>query len=359
MEPRSPEAQRRLTEDFEWKQSIKTFTASSDRVRYIMFGIVIATFIAMFGWDNAREDSWMGERAENASVALRDQLWTKLNCSALIDREQRKACHWLHIKALGPETEANRLSPIERARRLNAFATTSLPSLVTMYRTLEIEHGYYMHVPFVDVTFDVNDLGFVTGLSFAFIMLVLFLSMAREHENLDLCLTRVVEKYNEAPDGAGRSRANLFYHSLAMAQVFANPPTTARWKRSLIDSVPSVIYCLPLLPQALIFWNDTRTLPTALTLNRDATLISWSGQGLCLLFVLAMSLGCLLYGRSSDKKWERCFKIINPEIAEREQSSLVDWLELRRKPVAAHARRSSRRSRSRHTSTPDPSPPGK
>jgi hypothetical protein len=315
--------QTRLTEDFEWEQSTKTFTSSSDRVRYIMVIVVLSVFVALFAWDKTRARGWMTQRIERMNLALAGRLAAP---DCVRDLPQ----------ILKHPPSPDEIKTCRYVGDIGLHTTRDLEAAIPKFIESDVAHGYYIHFPIIDVTFDVNNLGLVAGCGFVFLMIVLTLSLAREHENLYLCLWLVRTKFEEDGEAtdSGRSRGNLFYHSLAMAQVFSNPPSLGRWKRGLIDKAPALIFFLPIVPLGLILRNDLTTQSTGEFLS-DSGIVVWLYIGMqmvALVGVAALSWRCLSYSRAIDHKWSACFRRLNPRLAELPNTPLASWLGLARDP---------------------------
>ncbi|HTQ79565.1 MAG TPA: hypothetical protein VMM92_06190 [Thermoanaerobaculia bacterium] len=296
----------KISNEFEWKQFLGTLTRSSDRGRYLMVLVVFSTLFCMICWLNSRDESWIAGRVVHARQAIYYETW-EANSRFRTRQDFAETKAW--------------------AESYNLYTKELLLSYLARLEEMETQNAYSARIPVVGIAFDINDLGAIAGLSFLFLMLVLLASTYREHENLYLCLWRVKKTFlDEKRLDHGRSAANLLYHSLAMAQVFSNPPTLGRWQRSRMYYLPYIIFFLPALPETLILFNDLSTAYRAEALSRPATYVSIAIQILCLVLGLIISVFCLLYERSADKRWRATFEFINPRYAHLEQPPLRDWL---------------------------------
>lgn len=302
--------EKKLTDEFEWKQSINTFTSSSDRGRYLMVVVIIASFFSMICWLDSREESWIAGRVTHARRAIQYQVWDPAS-PFRSSKDFAALKHW--------------------AENYNLFTKELLTSYLSRLEEMESLSAYSVRIPILGISFDINDLGSVGGLCFLFLTLALLASTYREHENLYLCLWKVemVSREEPRPD-LGGSQSNLLYHALAMAQVFANPPTLARWRRNRLYYLPYVIFFLPVIPESLILANDLATVDIGKALSRPATYISLGIQISCLVLGLVASVFCVLYERSAAIRWRSTFYLVNPKYRCLEQPLVRDWLFLSR-----------------------------
>jgi hypothetical protein len=306
--------EKKLTDEFEWRQSIETFTRSSDRGRYLMVFLVLASFFCTICWLNSRQESWIAGRVTNARRAIQYEVWDPYSkFAARQDFSRLKG--W--------------------AESYDLYTKDLLMSYLSRLEDMESQSAYSVRIPIIGVSFDINDLGAVVGLSFLFLLLLLLASTYREHENLYLCLwkvERMLEPSREAkvPPDLGDSDPNLLYHSLAMAQVFANPPTLARWRRNRLYNLPYFIFFLPLVPMGLILRNDLDTTRLAEMLSHPATVASLVIQIFSIVLCAAVAVICVLYERSAALRWRSTFYKINPKFQRMAQPRVRDWLLLTR-----------------------------
>lgn len=297
-----------MTQEFEWKQFLDTFTHSSDRVRYLMIVILIASFVALILWTNARQQGWMDERITTTRNAIRWQVGDpgSLNAGRHTYRRLR-----------------------EWAVRHKLYSDADLRNHLRMLEQQFFENSYHVKIPLLDLTFDINDLGSVVGISLSFLTLVLLVSVMRQHENLYLCLYSVQYIANDPRRPHRRAEANLLYHSLAMAQVFSNPPTLARWKFSWLDPMVYLIFAIPLIPEWLILRNDQDTNVIGKILDSGVTSFTDKVEVGSLVLTFVAVVLCCLHERACRVKWKAAFFAVNPAYRERPQRAWIDWVDLR------------------------------
>jgi hypothetical protein len=313
--------EKKLADEFEWKQSIETFTRSSDRGRYLLVFLVLASFFCTICWLNSRQESWIAGRVTHARQAIRYEVWNPKSQLAAT-KEFFDLKKW--------------------AEKYNLYSRELLMSYLSRLEDMESQSAYSVRIPIIGVSFDINDLGAVVGLSFLFLLLLLLASTYREHENLYLCLWKVERALDSSRKSKGRpdlgdSDVNLLYHSLAMAQVFANPPTLARWRRNRLYSLPYFIFFLPLVPEGLIFQNDLSTTQIAKQLSQPATLVSLCIQALAIVLCLVIAVFCVIYERAAAFRWRRTFYLINPKFRHLAQPRVCDWLLLSHSRPSVHS----------------------
>ena len=64
-----------MTEDFEFGQYVHALTTSSNRVRYLIFGIVVTTVVVFAGYRHAQEKGWTMSRVDLMRQALQFKVW--------------------------------------------------------------------------------------------------------------------------------------------------------------------------------------------------------------------------------------------------------------------------------------------
>jgi hypothetical protein len=296
---------------------VQAFIVSSNRVRYVVITITIASILLFAGHHNSADDGWFNQRLKLARTALHEQVWNASPAGARSEaRESARA--WFHQR--GYQTEAE---------------------LTDYIRTLEearTEHILLMQMPFFGITFDVNDLGFFGGISLAILMLMLTFAMSRQHENLYLSLWKV-RRVPDVAEGA-QSKANLIYHTLAMSQQFSQPPSLARWQKSPFGSLSRILLFFPVLVQTYCLWHDYRTYSVGRIVSHDGAAGSLVLQGAAAILITILTFACLAYVRSNEIRWRKTFFQLNPALGphtRKEQPSWLEWVQLQ-DPKAVYCR---------------------
>jgi hypothetical protein len=318
--------------DHELQQYVQSYTASSDRVRHLILISAVASILALVAFRNSLTidslpSNWLDARAEKARIAVRNKLWN--------DPESRlKICY-----ERGPEAARFVDSCSEVAENVGwvigrRHGKDSLKAHLEKLEQLRVERNMLVSVPWLGIYFDINDLGAFSAISLALLSMTLCFSMARQHENLYLCLWKVRRIADrEKRDDDGESQANILYHALAMAQVFTRPPTLARWRpRHGGGWAIRFLLVVPLAIQLLIFVSNIQSLPTALSFSPRAIIFSMSVQVLFLLPLIFCTFACFAYSRGSDIRWRDTFFTINPSLRLCTHASWPDWVKLGESP---------------------------
>lgn len=299
----------KLNMDAEVNLYVDSFVTSSNRVRYAIITITIASILLFVGHHNSEPDSWFNSRLKLANVALHARVWESK--PGVLKGEQETARQWAEARGFRSEAEI-----WEHIKNLDDARTNRL---------------LLLEVPFFGVNHDVNDLGFFGSIALLVLMLMLTFSMARQHENLYLALWRVRRVFDaEGKVESAKSQANLIYHVLAMSQQFSQPPTLARWKAMKPRGMSRLLLPLPLVVQVFCFVRDWKTRHLGRMVNPRATNLSLNMQMIALLLVFVMVVACFLYTRSNDLRWKASFHRLNPSYENLAQPSWFEWVQLRR-----------------------------
>jgi len=343
-----------MTEDFELEQYIHALTTSSNRIRYLIFAVAIAAAVVFVSFRHGNKDGWTVSRANLMRDALNADIWNP-NTGALVKGDQIKACAaevekeprllfpWglekrdKRIKEISakyefPQNDCWKLDYVVFMVNLND--KKSVASWLEKFEQAQVNGVIVKNVPFLGIPFDVNDLGIFSGLIFTILMVALWFSMVRHQENLYLSMWKVHELTKQSDGQHPDGRANLLYHSLAMAQLFTTPPTLARWETGLTDRLPRLFFLIPLCMQGFFVWNDLNTFDRGSMVNGHAAVAGWWIEVTSLVVVALAGISCILHAWANDRLWIKTFKIVNPDYRFKIQPSLWEWLRLKPKAQA-------------------------
>src|SRR4051794_11187422 len=235
-----------LIDDHEVTCYTNAFVASSDRVRYVIVAITIASILIFVGYRNSSSEGWANSRLGLARTALINNVWLLKPGKAMGQIENAR--RWAELKGIRSTEDAR--------------------DQVRLFDQERLEHVLQLQMPILGIRFDVNDLGFLGGTALAVLMLMLAFAISRQYENLFLSLWKVRSICDrESRKDDGQSKANLIYHTLAMAQHFNKPPTLARWERQPWNNLSRLLLLLPITAQGLMLWNDWQTREVGQMLN--------------------------------------------------------------------------------------------
>lgn len=158
------------------------------------------------------------------------------------------------------------------------------------------EHVRTIRLPLFLVTFDINDLGFLTGISFSLLLFILTLVLRRETE----C---VAESFEYAASVNARHLRHA-YITLAMAQMVHIP-------RSLIERredhgwrfASRLLIGLPVLVEFLVLVLDLLTIPLGALLDMNMTVITIFVGLLGLILSFWLTRCCVAEVVEIEKHW--------------------------------------------------------
>lgn len=273
---------------------VAALRTSTDRARYSLYVVVVATVLVFIANYNISEDGWPRQRLDT----------------------------W-YSYATG--TPPRSIPPPKIARG----DPERLRELRTEYVKQFVSRAVFTTSPIPGVSIDINALGIFGGITLVLLMLVFTASMAREHENVYLAMykVRLVWQTNPVEQSRGGSRANLLYHALAMTQVLNAPPTLARWRRPAMMKLFRVIFLSPALVYGWVVWSewDTRDVRALYGVTTGWTL---AFEVTMLLVLLALGALTWIHSSAMSDRWERAFYVVNPARRVAPQMTTAEWLRL-------------------------------
>jgi len=323
----APPESKKLFDDHELEHYVHSFIASSDRVRYLLLISLVASILAFMAYWNSLPISWLDTRTEKARIAYRNKLWE--------DPEKRlEICHKKGRAAAGfldsCDTVAENLQWVSSRKH----GEISLKAHLEKLEQLRVDRNLLVKVPWLGIDFDINDLGAFSGVSFSLLAMTLCFALARQHENLYLCLWKVRKVADREENfSRGDSHANFLYHALAMAQVFTRPPSLARWRRDPWSRwvIQSLLF-VPLAVQVLITATNISSFGVARGMSAQAANINMALQITFTILLACYVFPCYFYVRAIDKRWSQAFFTVNPHLRDRAHTSWMDWVKIGRPP---------------------------
>ena len=240
--------------------------ASSDaakRTRIIMVSIVVASVLTFAGFLNSLEHNWMLQRIQAAAAPNSPYVqkkFPKLTDPATFEKNQE-----FFYKSL-----------------MDAY----------------VANTFTIKVPFFGVTFDVNDLGLLGGLSFLILLLLFRFSLGRELDNLNLSFEQA-KKDKELP---------TFYNLLAMRQVLTVPPTAGRESVTLMMIIPKLLSFLPFIVLSVVIAHDLRTYDIGAAISQIHTLLLYIVTAALWAFVVIVSISCMMVWLKIDAVWKKYWR---------------------------------------------------
>jgi len=295
----------------ELREYVDAFKTSSDRARYALYFVVIATILIGISNNNIQNSSWPLRRLDTWYKMAKPNLQNQTANTPVIPGTGRPPAS---LESNIPKTIA-RGNP-ERLRIAREE-----------YHRQFISHAILTSSPIPGVWIDANDLGLVGGIALLLLMSVLFFCVAREHENLYLALYRVRSLCELDGYMSGSSPANLLYHALAMRQVLSFPPTLARWRSRGVLGHFGFVFLLPVLVYSWLIWTNfkTREVGSSYGVNMTGLL---SFQCIIAAFLLVLGSSTWSLSRAMARRWRRAFFRVNPYREHAPQMTFREWLRL-------------------------------
>lgn len=345
------EQQQPLTEDFELGQYVHALTTSSNRIRYLIFAVVITTVVVFVSFRHGSTDGWTMSRVELMRGALKADIW---NPEGQLNKQQELTDCAKEVQASAPRwpwmversKQVDKISEKHGFKDLNCWQLDYVVSRLGLSDKKAVEEWLdkieqaqvdgivVMKIPFLGAPFDINDLGIFSGLTYTVLMVTLWFAMVRHQENVYLSMWKVRElaqrEDGQNPDG----RANLLYHAMSMSQLFTTPPTLARWKTGMTDWLPRMFFLIPFLMQWFIIRNDLKTFDRGSMVNESAAIEGWWIEAGTFAVIGLAGAICILYAQASDRLWAKTFHILNPDYQFKIQPSWLEWVRLKPKVQA-------------------------
>ncbi|MBC8031269.1 MAG: hypothetical protein H7Z16_14240 [Pyrinomonadaceae bacterium] len=284
------------------KQYTDAAKESTDRTRRILLIMVVASILMATACWNSRSGGWVNSRLAMAK-AVDDILNPNHNIppsgipNATLIAEGKLP--------VGQETlYKNAQRFIKETGRTPNQAHQSL----LWAQKVRVEQTSQIHVPVLGISFDVNDLGLLGGVTFIVLLMWVNYSLWHHSNNLKLAFeyARQLETDKDNP--------RVLYHTyqnLAMHQVLTIPPRPASVKatnpgaRKLwMRKLSKFLYALPLIVQAAVVGHDWYTSPVGLEVNWAATWIVLIAGTVFLVFIAALTVTCFIRWKETFKTWK-------------------------------------------------------
>jgi hypothetical protein len=250
-------------------------SSASTRTRAMVITIVVASILIFGGFLNSLQHNWMLQRVRKAADPYSGYF----------------------------ETKFPNIAPDALQSTRDQFKDALLKAYV--------DNTYTIRVPFFAITFDVNDLALLGGIAFLIILILFWLSLNRELDNLKFSF----EKANSTNQLAD------FYNLLSMQQVLTTPPKNNK-EAIRFFTIPKVLSVLPLIVLTLIIGNDFMTYDLGALISVSHTNVQSTVSSALWIVVLIFTIRCIRACRNVDIIWrEYCPNIQQDEITESQSES--------------------------------------
>jgi len=254
---------------------ISATNSASTRARRVVYAFCFASILAFMAFWNSRNESWFNSRYSIIQEIYRVDFDTT--------RTEKKG-------AMPNNAEKAKLDEFKVSRSIVTKKQTE--DLLEIYQNLKKEI-YLIRVPILGVSFDVNDLGIFSGLTFTMLLTLFWFTLEREEENLKLTF-EYAERKNKLKD---------VYTYLSMGQVLTIPQKDNASVSKFWQHLPKAIYMGPWVVSILIFINDIGTLESGFVLNFKATIILIITSVIFLTIISILTIFCLHRAIEVEKLW--------------------------------------------------------
>lgn len=292
---------------------------SSSRTRWSTIVLAIASVLCFIAAWNVEEFGWLRNRREVIHRAREYSAAGESARLALLTHESeserqlyRRASDWLKSNNLKSDRDLVRI-PIAFARVTKSDSARAAPDTIEASLTVDldavalelmagnierawVESFVVLDVPFLGISFDVNDLGLIAGLAFTIVLLMRKLSLDSERHNLRR-LFRV---------GYRANRLRTTYELICMGQIWTVPRRDfgvnderlrapgGNWSALFWPRIVPPL--LNVAPPVLLLWiyvTNRRSASVGFITSAEATTLSLSASLLFLIFVVALTGLCL------------------------------------------------------------------
>jgi hypothetical protein len=240
---------------------------ASKRTRTVLIVLVAASLLSLAGFLNSLESGWMLSRLHKISDTKSVYVADKLGY---------------------PPSNA------DDKRYLEFYAAVS---------RAYVESAFTIRVPFFGFSFDVNDLGLLSGLGFMVILVLLRFSIRSEIVSLRLSFKAAAAEAKK--DTAQFAR---FYDLLAMRQVLTMPHVEdqkgwAEHRPVVLQALSKGLCFVPTVIYTLVAFHDFSTLKIGGVLDPTRTIYLIGYTPIFLIIIFALSIWCFIRWRDIDKLW--------------------------------------------------------
>jgi hypothetical protein len=190
-------------------------------------------------------------------------------------------------------------------------------------------------VPVLGITFDVNDLSVIAGLTFSVLLSWFFFSLKRQHKNI----RRIFIIGRESKNGETSDLCKA-YHLLAMSQVITIPPGRTTDSRNVpllrrLSRLPNLIMWTAATAQLIVVIDDFETMEggdyLSPLVNRAETALAIY----LLIYILYRTVKCFQLIGNIDDEWLQAYSEINPQknIEQKKFSKLPKWIGIHKLPL--------------------------
>ncbi len=261
---------------------IETAGDSSRRTRWVLLVMITTCILIFAAFLNSRKANWINARVEVSQKAYNDfdELFARISSA---DYKKKK---------LGDlETLEDRAAAFINHYKIKS--KTEAEYWLKGYINSKQNYIQIIRVPFIFFTFDVNDLGFISGVSLVFILLFLRFCLWRELTNIKAVFEKA-KKDEKCKD--------QWYTIMSMKQVLTIPPNDIK-KEKLWGILLKVIFFIPLIIHSIVAYNDYITKEIAYILSRSNINFLNTANISFISVILILTISCISISIEIDVVW--------------------------------------------------------
>jgi hypothetical protein len=292
--------------------------ASSNRGRFVLIAMTVASVVAFGGYWNSRQASWTLSEMRIMQNLLRWWDCDPLQTCAISANDSADYVQVTRYRAL-------------RKLPRDSITKTEVGENLKLALSGVAETATFVRVPFFGIVFHVNDLGLLSGFTFAVLLMWLKLSIWRENTDLRLVFAEARQADEEhtprelrEPGGASSEQPSPVhttqlkrcYDLLSMRQVLTIPSRPGAKDLTGWPVLPRLLFGLPLLVQVLVGIHDAATANLGMSISQVSTIavmvLEWVFAGL----VAIWTYDCIRLSRETDVVWQEAARGITGNTGE-------------------------------------------
>jgi len=283
--------------DLEIDSSVKeicgVYNATSGSTRTVIYVTVLVSIIAFIAVINTTRRSWTRARIQHANATLLDDEISRGNTTARYRHSQDSLTQrYLSLKKI-PGIDLSRLQVQYQGQQRRG----SMKYQTQLFRDsvkLDVDIDHYLSlsrsrfesdgrvsIPLMGNSFDVNNLGYIAGITFFVLLVMLRFTLAREKDNLKIAFDTISKRYPKGGDepvdynmqtiakvddsdlSVNFLRRRFHYNSVSMSEIFNLPKLEV--SRNLMQKtkigllVKNHLFFSPYVVYTLILANDLTT----------------------------------------------------------------------------------------------------
>jgi len=264
---------------------------ASKRSRTIVLIIVTASVLSFAAFLSSRIGSWPDERLRTAKLA---QEYFSIPDSMRKPLPNIENTNPQYFRYSFTKDEIEKVDKFMKAYEVTDSA--QLHKLVDDFNGMLVEHVIMIRIPFFGATFDVNDLGIISGLSFVVLLTMFRFSLTREITNLKFAFSAVKD-----PEAK-----RYCYNYLSMGQFLTIPQQLGgKTNEKFWTNIPKVLLALPFVCHLLIFINDLGSLKFGWVFSFGNTLTLLLISSFSLGVIIILTVACYSLLARLDNEWRQ------------------------------------------------------